>query len=373
MKPITVTEIPVSGSPCAGKTTILNVIPEKLSSYGVRVFTAPEIATMLITGGLQDIGNLSKDKDKNYEIEKHMLLIQIALRERFKSLAESSIFKEEKRVILYDRSEIDIEPYMGREYFEALLECHGTNREKIFSSYKGVLYLVTAAIDAEQYYTLENNKARRETLEEARAIDEKTKKAWEGCNGLKIIDNSTGFEMKVKRALQAVCHMIDIPAPLEIERKFLLRSMPDFSSNSYLKTAQEVSIEQMYLISPNEKEELRIRKRTLGKSSAYYRTHKIKMSSRIRQEKEERISAKEYLDLQVLKNPDSDTIVKSRFCFIYNNQYFELDVFKNPPSLCLLEIELTDVNDKVEIPPFLDVAGEVTDDDRYSNRFLAKK
>lgn len=72
--------------------------------------------------------------------------------------------------------------------------------------------------------------------------------------------------------------------------------------------------------------------------------------------------------------PGSKIIRKYRYCFVYKDQYFEMDAIIEPVqrfSLCLLEIELTEENDKVEIPSFLDVKKEVTDDDRYSNYALA--
>lgn len=54
-----------------------------------------------------------------------------------------------------------------------------------------------------------------------------------------------------------------------------------------------------------------------------------------------------------------------------------LDVFSNPSwtikKLCLLEIELLDENDRVELPPFLNVVKEVTVDPEYSNSAIAKK
>lgn len=46
------TEIVLTGGPCAGKTTALSYISEKLMDKGFRVFIVPEVATMLINGGI---------------------------------------------------------------------------------------------------------------------------------------------------------------------------------------------------------------------------------------------------------------------------------------------------------------------------------
>lgn len=62
--------------------------------------------------------------------------------------------------------------------------------------------------------------------------------------------------------------------------------------------------------------------------------------------------------------------------FLYHNQYFELDIFVEPEwlkGLTLLEIELTEENDKVDIPPWLGKITEVTADPIYKNYHLAKR
>lgn len=364
-----VPEIVLGGGPCSGKTTGLNYFVEKFSDYGFRVFTVPEAATMMILGGVRDIGLVAKDFKKYYALEERLLTLQRTLRKEFNKLAK--IFPDEKRVIIFDRAEMDIMAYIGEPYFKAMLDAHKLNFYDVRDSYDGVIHLVTAASGAEEFYSAENNAARRETLEEARIADEKTKNAWVGHPHLRVIDNSTGFELKMKRSLQAAARFLGIPVPLEIERKFLLKNCPDIND---LPPHQEIKIEQIYLNSPEE-EEIRIRKRAQNGSNTYYKTRKIRVSARTRQETENVISAKEYLDFQTMKDPQKAIIEKLRYCFFYKNQYFELDVFIKPKvvkNLCLLEIELTEENDKVEIPTFLEVKKEVTDDFNYSNSNLAK-
>lgn len=63
---------------------------------------------------------------------------------------------------------------------------------------------MTAANGAEQFYTNANNEARRETPEEARILDEKTREAYKGVPKLHVIDNSTNFREKIERVGEAV-------------------------------------------------------------------------------------------------------------------------------------------------------------------------
>jgi len=372
-----VPEIVLTGGPCSGKTTAETYLSEKLRDKGIRAFLASESATMIITGGVHDIVRLAReDRPKYLHAEKQMVLLHLDLRRRFNQLAKG--FPEEKRVVICNRSIMDAAAYMTEEEFKALLEDCGIPLSEARDSFDAIFHLVTAAKGAERFYTKENNPARYESAEEAREADERTLAAWIGHPHLKIIDNSTGFEQKMKRLLSAVCRVLGIPASIEIERKFLL-SRPPFIPSIPSKV-QKVSIEQVYLISAkNPDESIRIRKRSQGDYSVYYKTRKSDAAGQgianVRQETESVIKAMDYLHLKTFQDPRIDIIRKNRYCFVYNNQYFELDEFTEPKhlrSLWLLEIELTEENDRLELPPFIQIEREVTNERAYTNYELAK-
>jgi len=366
-------EIVLTGGPCSGKTTGLAYISEKLQDRGFRVFIVNEIATDFILGGVPDIGILeTTDPQKYFEVQRQMIIAMLSRREEKRALAK--IFSDEKCVILFDRAVMDSKAYMSQENFDAVLQEEGLTLHDVRDSYDGVIHLVTAARGAEELYTKENNPARRENAEEARYADDRTLAAWVGHPHLRIIDNSTDFEGKMRRVLQTISRMLGIPIPVEIERKFLLKRKPNFNRTE-LRGAQKVLIEQMFLTSPNEQQS-RIRRRSQGDSVTYYHTQKTDISGVARHETESFISASEFLQLLKNQNPQTDTIQKERYCFVYNSQYFELDVFLAPrrlKGLCLLEIELTEENDQVELPPFIQVEREVTDEAAYKNYELSKK
>lgn len=371
-------EVVLTGGPCSGKTTALAYLKEKLQDRGFRVFTVPEVATMFITGGVHDIARLAKDEpEKYFGLEKEMILTCITLRQSFNRLA--SVFSDERCVILYDRGAMDAAAYMLEEWFRAALEDSGLTMYQARDSYDAVIHLVTAAKGAEQFYTQANNPARLESAEEARAADERTLAAWIGHPHLKIIDNSTGFEQKMKRLLAAVCRALGIPVPIEIERKFLLAQPPYIPGIP--SKVQKVSIEQAYLVSAqNPSEIVRIRKRSQGDYSVYYKTIKSDTGglgiANVRQETESVISAEDYLYLKTFQDPGTDIIGKNRHCLVHDNQYFELDQFLRPSRLAglwLLEIELTEENDRLELPPFLQIEREVTRETAFTNYELAKK
>ncbi|MCL5733308.1 MAG: AAA family ATPase, partial [Patescibacteria group bacterium] len=277
-------EIVITGGPCSGKTTGMNYLEEKLADKGFRSLMVPEVATMIILSGLRDINEIAKQSpDKLLAIEESIFLTQLSLQKRYNDLA--AVFPEGKRVVLYDRGIMDIMAYTGEDYFNYLLKKHGLNRIHARDSYDGVIHLRTAAIGAEKFYTTQNNKARRETLEEAITADGKTLAAWIGHPHLKVIDNSIDFEGKLKRAFRIVCKTLGIPVPTEIEKKYLLKARPDFH-HPILMSAQKIFIEQMYLTSDDPTKEIRIRKRSQNGSNMYYQTVKTRIDEIERYETE---------------------------------------------------------------------------------------
>ncbi|MBI1956833.1 MAG: AAA family ATPase [Candidatus Niyogibacteria bacterium] len=363
------TEIVLTGGPCAGKSTGLLYVSEKLRDHGFRVFTAPEAATLTVGCGLHDLGTIAKsDPAAFYEAQRSILRFQRALRAHL--IRMERIFPNDRIVILYDRAEMDGAAYLPREQFEALVHEEGLTIPDIRDHYAAAFHLLTAANGAESFYTLANNAARHETPDEAREKDRRTLAAWIGTPHLRVVDNSTDFEHKLRRLLQMTSRALGVPVPLEIERKFLLRRPPDFSRPE-LRDAQKIEIEQIYLRSPPDRQ-TRIRHRKQHGGSVYYKTVKIQKSARVRLETEIELSASLYFQLAALRDPETGIIRKSRYCFTHCDQYFELDVFHDLP-LCFLEIELTEENAFLALPPFLDVERELTDEPAFSNFELSKR
>lgn len=360
-------ELVVTGGPGGGKTTGLSSIQSWFMNRGFRVFIVPEVATMFFSSGVQDIGKIAAENPELYiNVQRRILGMQMAYRKEFLSLAK---YFNGPSIIIYDRGPMDGAAYMPLEDFEKMMREENLTLHDVRDSFDGVIHLVTAADGAEEYYTLENNKARRETPEEARALDVRTQNVWCGHPHMKIIDNSTGFDLKMKRMIAAIARIVGIPVPLEIERKFLLASVPDLVHE--LKNIQIVNIEQVYLGGVYDGQ-ARIRKRVASDGSAtYYHTVKTPTNTaRVRYEKESRIDAGEYLRLRSFQQEKTAPIEKTRYCFVWKQQYFELDVFHTPSGLVLLEVELTEENDVVDLPHF-NILREVTDDPEYMNSTLA--
>jgi CYTH domain-containing protein len=365
-----VKEVVLSGGPCSGKSTAIPYLIEQLQNRGVRLFITPEIPTLIIPGGIPDIGEIGKrEPELLYKIQEQFLRAHLEFRNRCRAFAD--IFHNDKRMILCDRGAVDGDPYVPFGLFWNMVAEHGLRPYDVMESYDGVVYMRSAARLGKSFYTTEDNGARTENYEEAVARDEATLRAWFGHPHLTIIESCENFSAKLRRVLQAALRILGMPVPLEIERKFLLRDIPDCATEAMCH-AQKVLIEQTYCLMPDG-EEFRIRKRTFRNASVYYKTKKTVINSRVREEYEIVISPLEYIWFQKFRELGTGVIQKERFYFVHNNQYFELDRFLNVPGSVLLEAELTEENDYLAIPPFCDVVREVTDEPFWRNREIARR
>jgi CYTH domain-containing protein/predicted ATPase len=354
--------IVLTGGPCGGKSTTLARISDRLSALGFRVFLAPEQATLLFSGG----ASLAEATvDQVFTFQSSLLKLQMATEEAFLSLARAC---GAPAVVIFDRGTMDPSAYLPPASWQALLDELGESAVSLRDRrYDAVIHLVTAADGAEDFYTTLNNTTRKETPAQARDLDQKLQQAWTGHPHLRIIDNSTSFEGKLRRVFEAVCQVTGIPEPIEIERKFLIRSMPD----TLPVPSQTFDIEQTYLLT-TDGSEARVRRR--GQNGAYTYTHTVKRALRAGQrvEVERPISPREYIALLSQADPSRRLVSKRRTCLLWQGQYLEIDRFLSPcKGLIVLEIELDHPDREVSLPPFLTVEREVTADTAYNNFSLA--
>lgn len=349
----------ITGGPCAGKTTALSVLEQKLTQKGYKVIIVAETATELITSGISPV-------ELENEAFQSILISRGVNKETTARKAAELLNRD--TVIFYDRGLLDNKAYMPQEMFEKVLKTYGLTEVEARDEYDAVFHLVTAADGAEHAYTLENNKARKDTLDEARALDKATRDAWIGHQHMAVIDNSTDFQDKIDRLLKAVYYIIGLPIPIENKRRFLVK-LPTDEELSKAGKITKTSIMQMYLDSDDPTLERRVRQLGDGQSFTYYYTEKRDISGTSRAKSGRKISQKEYVSF--LMN-GKKRVRKDRYCFVYNNQYFKLDIYPDWTREAILQIEATSENQNVELPDWVNLIREVTDDPVYKNKNLAK-
>ena len=359
----TITKIVITGGPCAGKTTAMSWIQNAFTQMGYTVLFVAETATQLITGGVAPW-----TCGTNCEFQKCQLSMQLHKEKVFEQAAKT--MDVPKVLIVCDRGALDNKAYMNDLEFEQVLEFLGTNEIELRDKYDAVFHLVTAAKGAEEFYTTENNSARTETVAEAVALDDKLISAWTGHPHLRVIDNSSNFEDKMKRLIAEITSFLGEPEPYEIERKYLIE-YPDMKWLGSIPNCRRVEIIQTYLKADDD-EEIRVRQRGADGHYIYYQTTKRRISSIKRVEIERRLSESEYIRLLMKADTTMRQIRKDRYCLTFDNQYFEIDVYPFWNDKAILEIELSDENAEIRFPKEIAVIKEVTDDESYKNAALAK-
>lgn len=358
-----ISKIVITGGPCAGKTTAMSWIQNAFSERGYVVLFVPETATELITGGIAPWNCAT-----NRHFQEYLLQLQMEKEAVYERAATDMAC--EKVLIVCDRGFLDNKAYMTEEEFELVLTNQNSNEVEMRDRYDAVFHLVTAAKGAEEFYTLSNNTARTETVEQAAALDDKLIAAWTGHPHLRVIDNTTAFEEKMRRLIGEIALFLGEPEPYEVERKFLIE-YPDLQLLAELPNCEKVHIMQTYLLSPKG-DETRIRQRGIDGNYIYFKTTKRKVSDVKRLELEERLNKEQYLELLMQADPTCRPIQKTRYCLTYEAQYFEIDIYPFWDKQAIVEIELVEEADEIHFPDFLKVIKEVTDDEAYKNYSLAK-
>ncbi len=358
------TKIVITGGPCAGKTTAMSWIQNAFTKMGYAVLFVDETATQLITGGAAPWLSTS-----NRDFQLQLLQLQQAKENAFMEIGKT--MKESKVLVVCDRAAMDNCAYMNEQEFGWVMKQMNTNKIALRDQYDAVFHLVTAAKGAEKYYTLANNQARTESVEEASALDDKLISAWTGHPHFRIIDNSTGFEEKMLRLIKEITSFLGEPAPMEIERKYLI-ARPQLHTLEQKPNCERVDIIQTYLKSEDPTEERRIRQRGSNGNYIYFMTRKRKADGIKRIEIEERLSQEEYITLLVDADPAYRPIHKERYCLSENGLYYEIDIYPEWKDKAIMEIELHSEDQEIVFPEEIDVIREVTSDPAYTNHEIAR-
>ncbi len=355
-------KIVVTGGPCAGKTTGLSWIQNTFSQKGWKVLFVPETATELITGG---VAPWTCGTNLDYQVGQ--MRLQVTKEEIFRAAAET--MPDDRILIVCDRGALDNKAYMNNEEFAAVLSRLHLDEVELRDSYDAVFHLVTAANGAEDAYTFANNAARYETVEEARAIDEKLIAAWTGHPHLRVIGNQTSFEAKLQRLLSEISSALGEPETFEIERKFLIE-YPDVAWLEAQPNCRRVEIIQTYL-QPDDGLDRRVRQRGENGTFLYYETTKRILPSGQAVELSRRLTGREYLSLLLNADTSRRQLRKTRFCMTYGLQSLKIDLYPFWHRQAMVQLHMRSADEPVHFPPQLKLIREVTGVKEYKNSSLA--
>jgi len=201
-----VIRIALTGGPCAGKSSSLAPIMEAAKREGFDVYCAPEAATMMFNCGFSfPSPDDPQQEEKILAFQKALFKLQLQL-ERSMTLVAASTGRPS--IIIFDRGLLDGKAYMSAASWQRLLHdvAHegrdvvlmgaDVSEEYLLCRYDGVIHLVTAADGASACYKhreTEDDQGnivfRRETAEQAVALDRRTQDCWADHPHLVVVSN----------------------------------------------------------------------------------------------------------------------------------------------------------------------------------------
>uniref|UniRef100_A0A1L8DCH7 NadR/Ttd14 AAA domain-containing protein n=1 Tax=Nyssomyia neivai TaxID=330878 RepID=A0A1L8DCH7_9DIPT len=366
----------LTGGPCGGKTTGQARLSTFFENLGWKVFRVPEAASVLLSGGIK-FSELTRKEALKFQ--ENLVKTMLTLENTYYELAKGHIRKENARgcLIICDRGIMDAGAYISVDDWEKLLTANGWNTiEMRDNRYNQIIHMVSAANGAEDFYSVEGHSCRSEGVSLARDLDYKAAAAWVGHPYFDVIDNSTDFETKIKRMISSVCQKVGIDTGdrlLTTSKKLKFHVLGPLPPDSAFPAFQDFNVEHDYLLSTGSRVQARLRKR--GQKGHWSYIHTIRRPHPNGQyvEVKTQMTARDYNNLLAQADASHFKIIKTRRCFLVNNQYFQLDIYKEPCHTRCLGLILLETYTSLEgkaleecLPKFLNIKKEVTGDPHYS-------
>lgn len=183
--------IVLTGGPGGGKTTAADLFRREI---GERVVIVPEAATMIFSGGFPrypGAGPRQAAQRAVYHVQRNLEDIQAT--------------RYPDRILLCDRGTVDGAAYWPGEP-EGFYADLGTTAEAELARYDAVIFFESAAVGG---MGIEGgNPVRRESLEEAVALDARLRRVWSGHPRFIVVNHQPSFFGKIARGLEILNELV---------------------------------------------------------------------------------------------------------------------------------------------------------------------
>ncbi|HNW09185.1 MAG TPA: ATP-binding protein [bacterium] len=189
-------KIVLTGGPCAGKSTCLQAIKERYDD----VLVVPEVATILLSGGFPVPGrDLPWSADWQSAFQAAVAKTQQSLEQAYELVAQNC----GARLLVCDRGLLDGAAYTpgGTAEFCRLYQVDQAQTQQ---QYAKVLHLESLATARPELYGKTGNQNRFESLDEAQALEGRTRAAWSDHPGWTFIPGNAGIEAVKSQVLAAI-------------------------------------------------------------------------------------------------------------------------------------------------------------------------
>jgi len=365
-------KICVTGGPCSGRTTAISRLKERFADDFV-VYTVPDVIAMAQSAGCEPTTEAL-----------HLPLARIArkkiqLQMDLESFYENIAVSNPKNVVIITNGGV-CDHFIGLTEADKkeILEQFGWNQSYLsHERYNLVLHLVTAAAGAEEFFVGLDGAPRKESVEEARALDQQVMAQWDSHPCLVVIDNSSvGFNGKINKAIEKVSQFFGLKSMIE-PKKYLLKDLDVSAVASTFKA--HLSTEKIdYLVTDNADTVEWVVERVLAEDKFpvfTVITRWISPDDAKKVEKRRIIGERAYRNMLKMKNPEFHTVNKTILSFIVNAKNHTVHTF-SAESLAIGEKKITWLRSEASkecIPEALrsDIVKDITDDPAFFTFKLA--
>jgi len=195
-------KIVLTGGPCAGKTTVLNVLSQKFAG---QILVVLEVASILLSGGFPVPG---KDVNWSPEWQKAFQSAILSVQIQIENVYEMKAIQEKINLLICDRGILDGAAYTPGG-LDAFCKFHRISLKETLSRYSAVIYLESLAVGNPKLYGKTNNSNRFEALTEAQKLEYLTRRVWKFHPRFYFINCKGGIEEKINKTIEIVKNFLE--------------------------------------------------------------------------------------------------------------------------------------------------------------------
>ncbi len=190
-------KIVVTGGPCGGKSTVLDVLRNQFAS---QVVVVPEVATILLEGGFPVPGR-DVDWSPEWQVAFQSAILPVQLQ-----MENAYVLKAKQKginLLICDRGLLDGAAYTPGGA-EAFCNEHDLDHDEVMNRYALIMHLESLATGNPELYGKTNNAVRFEDLEEAIKLEHSTRIAWQDHPCWNFVTSKNSLEKNIA----TICQMV---------------------------------------------------------------------------------------------------------------------------------------------------------------------
>jgi hypothetical protein len=192
----------LTGGPCAGKTSAMAFLRDRLSKRGFQVLTVPENATHFLANS-EGFQPEWAGKPAQVAMQRIFLEYQMAQEEAFKAFAH--LHPTKRSILLLDCCTLNSKVYLTDEQWKQVLQLPGHTRlteQQLFARYDLVIHMVSCAFEGlYEWGPGSNNPGRYHSPEEAKECDKRSLDVFANHTQVRVVPHFPNFHSKMQQVL----------------------------------------------------------------------------------------------------------------------------------------------------------------------------